>query len=88
MTSSARQASFNIGIDSCQGMLLWMWRQFHGSGGGIERVFTSAGKQHYALKKNTRRWTPHLKAGINTEFPTCDDEGVFNDDDDTYRKRK
>ena len=31
-----------------------MWRQFHGcpaSGGGIERVFFSAGKQHDALKK-------------------------------------
>jgi hypothetical protein len=31
-----------------------MWRQFHGcpvSGGGIERVFFSAGKQHDDLKK-------------------------------------
>ena len=23
-----------------------------------------------------------LKAGINTELPTCDDKGVFTDDDD------
>jgi hypothetical protein len=33
-----------------------MWRQFHGcpaSGGGIERVFFSAGKQYDALKKRT-----------------------------------
>jgi hypothetical protein len=32
-----------------------MWRQFHGcpaSGGGIERVFFAAGKEHDALKKN------------------------------------
>jgi hypothetical protein len=34
-----------------------MWRQFHGcpaSGGGIERVFCSVGKQHDTLKKKTR----------------------------------
>ncbi len=33
-----------------------MWRQFHGchgSGGGIDRVFTPAGKQHDDLKKRT-----------------------------------
>ncbi len=33
-----------------------MYRQFHGrpaSGGGIERVFFSAGKQHDTLKKRT-----------------------------------
>jgi hypothetical protein len=29
-----------------------------------------------------------LKAGINTKFPTCDDKGVFTDDDDTDRKHK
>ena len=29
-----------------------------------------------------------LKSGINTKFPTCDDKGVFTDDDDSYRKRK
>jgi hypothetical protein len=29
-----------------------------------------------------------LKAGINTKFPTCDDKGVFTDDEGTYRKRK
>ncbi len=28
------------------------------------------------------------KASINTKLPTCDDKGVFNDDDDTYRKHK
>jgi hypothetical protein len=33
-----------------------MWRQFHGypaSGGGIERVFFSPGKQHDDLRKKT-----------------------------------
>ena len=70
-----------------------MWRQFHGcpaSGGGIERVFFSARKQHDALKKNTMDKTLEitLKASINTMLPTCDDKGVFTDDDDTYRKRK
>jgi hypothetical protein len=29
-----------------------------------------------------------LKTSINTTFPTCDDIGVFTDDDDTYRKHK
>jgi len=70
-----------------------MWRQFHGcpaSGGGIERVFFWAGKQHDTLKKKTMDKTLEstLKASINTKFPTCDDKGVFTDDDDTYRKRK
>jgi hypothetical protein len=59
-----------------------MWRQFHGcpaSGGGIERVFFSAGKQHDALKKKTMDKTLEitLKASINTKLPTCDDKGVF-----------
>jgi len=49
-----------------------MWRQFHGcpaSGGGIERVFFSAGKQHDALKKKTMDKTLEntLKASINTK---------------------
>ena len=70
-----------------------MWRQFHGcpaSGGGIERVFFSAGKQHDALKKRTMDKTLEstMKSSINTKLPTCDDKGVFTDDDDTYRKRK
>ena len=70
-----------------------MWRQFHGcpgSGGGIERVFTAGGKQHDALKKSTMDQTLEstLKAGMNTKLPTCDDKGVFTDDEDTYRKRK
>jgi hypothetical protein len=70
-----------------------MWRQFHGcpaSGGGIERVFFSAGKQHDTLKKRTMHKTLEntLKASINTRLPTCDDKGVFTDDDDTYRKLK
>ncbi len=69
-----------------------MWRQFHGcpaSGGGIERVFFSAGKQHDALKKRTMDKTLEstLKASINTTLPTCDDKGLFTDDD-TYRKHK
>ena len=70
-----------------------MWRQFHGcpgSGGGIERVFTAAGKQHDDVKKNTMDKTLEstLKAGMNTKLSTCHDKGVFTDDEDTYRKRK
>jgi hypothetical protein len=70
-----------------------MWRQFHGcpvSGGGMERVFFSAGKQYDALKKKTMDKTLEntLKVSINTKLPTCDDKGVFTDDDVTYRKRK
>jgi hypothetical protein len=45
-----------------------MWRQFHGcpaSGGGIERVFFAAGKQHDALKKKIidKTLTYHHPAG-------------------------
>ncbi len=29
-----------------------------------------------------------LKESINTKLPTCDDKGVFTDDDVDYRKRK
>ena len=29
-----------------------------------------------------------LRTSINTKLPTCDDNGVFTDDDDTYRKHK
>ena len=56
----------------------------------MERVFTTAGKQHDALKKITMDKTLEstLKAGMNTKLPTCDDKGVFTDDDVTYRKRK
>ena len=69
-----------------------MFRQFHGcpaSGGWIERVFFSAGKQHDALKKRSMDKTLErtLKASINTTLPTCDDKGVFTDDN-TYRNRK
>ncbi len=70
-----------------------MWRPFHGcpgSGGGIERVFTTDRKQHDSLKKNIMNKTLEntLKAGMNTKLPTCDDKEVFTDDEDTYRKRK
>ena len=70
-----------------------MWRQFHAcpaSGGGIERVFTAAGKQHDDLKKKTMDKTLEstLKAGLNTKLPTCDAEGVFHDDEGTYKNRK
>ncbi len=72
-----------------------MWRQIHGcpaSGSGIERAFFSDGKQHDALKKKTMDKTLEstLKTSINRNLPTCDDKGVFTDDDDrgTYRKRK
>ncbi len=59
-----------------------------GSGGGIERVFT--GKQHDDLKKRTMDKTLEstLKAGMSTKLPTCDDKGVFTDDEGTYRKHK
>jgi hypothetical protein len=42
------------------------------------------------LKKKTMDKTLEstLKAGINTKLPTCDAEGVFHDDQDTYKKRK
>jgi len=62
----------------------------HGSGDGIKRIFTSAGKQHDDLKKRTMDKTLEktLKTGMNTKLPTFDDEGVFPDDDVTYRKRK
>jgi hypothetical protein len=42
----------------------------------------------------SRKWTMDktlentLKAGINTKVPTCDDKGVFTDDDGSYRKHK
>jgi hypothetical protein len=70
-----------------------MLRQFHGcpaSGGGIERVICSVGKQHDDLKKKTMDKTLEitLKTSINTKLLTCDDKGVFTDDDDTYRKHK
>jgi hypothetical protein len=62
-----------------------MWRQFHvcpASGGGIEQVFFSAGKQHDDLKKNTVDKTLEsiLKASINMMLPTCDEKGVFTDE--------
>ena len=68
-----------------------MWRQFHVCpGGGIERVFFSAGKQHDDLKKKTMDKTLEstLKVSINTKLPTCDDKGVFTDDDGTYSNHK
>jgi hypothetical protein len=62
-----------------------MWRQFHGcpgSGDGIERVFTAAGKQHDTLKKSTMDKTLEntLKTGMNTKLPTCDDEDGENEE--------
>ncbi len=43
-----------------------------------------------ALKKKTMDKTLEdtSKSSINTKLPTCDDKGVFTDDDDTYRKHK
>jgi hypothetical protein len=42
-------------------------------------------EQHDTLNKNTMDKTLEnkWKASINTMLPTCDDKGVFNDDDDT-----
>jgi hypothetical protein len=53
--------------------------RYHASGGGIERVFFSSGKQDDTLKKNTMDKTLEItfKSSINTMLPTCDDNGVF-----------
>ncbi len=50
----------------------------------------SPGKQHDTLKKRTidKTLKSTMKALINTTLPTCDDKGVFTDNDDTYRKHK
>jgi hypothetical protein len=57
-------------------------------GGGIERVFFSAGKQHDALKKRTMDKTLEstLNTSINTMLPVMTKESSH--DDDTYRKHK
>ena len=102
MTNSVRKTCFQYWTGCLSGHthvnqtypdVVKMWRQFHGcpaSGVGIERVFFSAGKHHDTLKKKTMDKTLEstLKASINTKLPTCDDKGVFTDDDDTYRKHK
>jgi hypothetical protein len=55
-----------------------MWRHCHGyheSGGGTNRVFFSAGKQHDALKEKTmdkHTLESTLKAAINTKLSPCD----------------
>ena len=43
-----------------------------------------------ALKEKTMAKTLKitLKESINDMLPTCDDKGVFTNDDDTYRKHK
>jgi hypothetical protein len=53
-------------------------------------LFTTAGKQDDALKKITVDETLEstLKVGMNTKLPTCDEKGLFTDDEDKYRKRK
>ena len=53
------------------------WRLFHGcpgSGGEIERVFTTAGKQDDDLKKRVMDKTLEitLKAGMKTKLLTCE----------------
>jgi hypothetical protein len=68
-----------------------MWRQLYCcpvSGDGIQRVFFSTGKQYDALKKRTMDKTLEStkRASINTKLPTCDDKGVFTDDDDRKHK--
>ncbi len=52
----------------------------------LERVLTTPGKQDDTLKKSTVDKTLEntLNVGMNTKFPTCDDKGVFTDDEDTY----
>ncbi len=78
--------------------------EFHGcpaSGGGMvpDRAplfFSCKLEQHVTLKKKTRDKTLEstLKAPINTKLTTCDDKGVFTDDNDrgkgkgVFRKHK
>ena len=51
------------------------------SGGGIERVFFSGGKQDDVLEKTMDKTLENtLKTSINTKLPTCDDKGVFTDE--------
>ena len=47
-------------------------------------------KQDDDLKKRTMDKTLEttLKARMNTKLMTCDDKGVFTDDEGTYRKHK
>jgi hypothetical protein len=50
------------------------------------QVFGRRKKSALHLVDKTREST--LKASINTMLPTCDDKGVFTNDEDTYRKHK
>ena len=56
----------------------------------VWRAFTAAGKRHDDLKKKTMDKTPEstLEAAVLTKLPTCDAEGVFDDDEGIYKKRK
>jgi len=56
----------------------------------IERVFTAARKQHDDLKKKTMDKTLEstLKAGMNAKLPICEAEGIFHDNNGTYKNRK
>jgi hypothetical protein len=51
--------------------------------------FSSDNKTHKLSRKALSKTLENtLKAGMNTKLPTCDDKGVFIDDEGTYRKRK
>jgi hypothetical protein len=85
MTISVGKTSFTIGVGVCQGTLMStkstlitvvrMWKQFHGcpaSGGGIERVFFAAGKQHGALKKKNWRQDPGKNIEGSNQYQITD----------------
>jgi hypothetical protein len=79
MTTSVRKASFTIGLGVCQDtfMSTKRTRMFHGypvSGGGIERVFFSVGKQHDYLKKSTMNKT--LESTVSGQESTVSGQEV------------
>ena len=104
MTISVRKAFFTVGrlpghahINQTYPDVVWMWRQFNGcpaSVGRIDRVFFAAGKTENSMMLSRKKicmdktLESTLKTSTNTKLLTCDDKGVFTDDDDTYRKRK
>jgi hypothetical protein len=63
-----------LGKKNHNGNVWRLWQQFQGrpaSGGGIEYVYTAAGKHHDDLRKATRQQTlqSSLKVSMNTKLP-------------------
>ena len=85
--------SGNVHVNRTCTEVVRMWRQFQGStpsGCGILPESVSFLQSGETLKNRTMDKTLEntFKSGINTKLPTCDDRGVFTDDDDVYRKHK